>query len=142
MVVSIAAACRPVPAARTSLLVETKSLFLMTGNLPLPLWKGSGILDLIRPGESDFGRSPCTFPAHQGFAPRDEFEPDGDCGFQGAEAPPPAFVSVDLGVHDSDRAVHDDRSRRVQHPTGRVFTITDLAVHDGPKRAILDIRVI
>jgi hypothetical protein len=48
MVGSIAAACRPVPAARTSLLVETNSLFVITGNLPLPLWKGVGILALIR----------------------------------------------------------------------------------------------
>ena len=76
MVGSIAAARRPVPAARTSLLVETNSLFLMTGNLPLPLWKGLGISDLIRPGEFDFGRFPCIFPAHQGSRPRDEFAPD------------------------------------------------------------------
>ena len=76
MVGSIAAACRPVPAARTSLLVETNSLFVITGNLPLPLWKGVGILALIRPGESDFGRVPCIFPAHQGSRARDEFAPD------------------------------------------------------------------
>ena len=35
----------------------------------------------------------------------------------------------------TDLGVHDHRSRRIQHPTGWVFTITDLGVHDGPKRA-------
>ncbi len=119
MVGSIAAARRPVPAARTSLLVETNSLFLMTGNLPLPLWKGLGILDLIRPGESDFGRFPCIFPAHQGSRPRDEFAPDclhrqvvRDFGDSATGAPSDGeFSRHSAGFWTSAQAIPDRRPR-------------------------------
>ncbi len=62
--------------ARISLLVETNSLFLLTGNWPLQPWKGEGISDRFPAGESDIGEIPCIFPVDQGYGLRDEFAPD------------------------------------------------------------------
>ncbi len=53
--------------ARISLLVETNSLLLITGNRSLRLWKGLGISALVPAGESDIGEFPCSFPVDQGF---------------------------------------------------------------------------
>jgi hypothetical protein len=46
-----------------SLLIEMKSLFLITGNLSLWWRKGWGILGQIAPGASGIGEFPCIFPA-------------------------------------------------------------------------------
>ena len=62
--------------ARISLLVETNSLLLLTGNWPLQPWKDAGNSALFPAGESDIGEIPCTFPVDQGFRPRDEFATD------------------------------------------------------------------
>jgi hypothetical protein len=59
--------------ARISLLVETNSLLLLTGNWPLQPWKGAGISALFPAGESDIGEIPCIFPVDQGYGLRDEF---------------------------------------------------------------------
>ena len=62
--------------ARISLLVETNSLLLLTGNCPLQPWKGAGISALFPAGESDIGEIPCIFPVDQGYGLRDEFATD------------------------------------------------------------------
>lgn len=62
--------------ARISLLVETNSLFLITGNLALWRRERSEILDQIAPRESDIGEIPCIFPVDQGYGLRDEFATD------------------------------------------------------------------
>ena len=62
--------------ARISLLVETNSLLLLTGNWPLQPWKGAGISARFPAGESDIGEIPCIFPVDQGYGLRDEFATD------------------------------------------------------------------
>jgi hypothetical protein len=93
---SVASAWRAVSLAGISLLVETSSLFLITGNLSLRLRKGFGISALDPPGGSSFEGFPCSFPVDQGNDSRDEFAPDclhrhlvHDCGesSSGARAP-------------------------------------------------------
>jgi hypothetical protein len=59
-----------------SLLVETNSLLLLTGNWLLQPWKGAGIQALFPAGESDSGEMPCIFPVDQGYGLRDEFATD------------------------------------------------------------------
>ena len=59
-----------------ALLIETNSLFLITGNLPLWQRKGWRILDQIAPGEPGIGEFPRIFPVDQGNDSRDEFPPD------------------------------------------------------------------
>ncbi len=67
----------------TSLLFETNSLlagidslFPVAGNSLLALRIGSGILAPGWAKEPKWRSFPCTFPADQGSAPRDEFAPD------------------------------------------------------------------
>ncbi len=73
---SIAAAWRPMLPARISLLAETNSLLLITGNWSRRPWKGSGILALVPAGGSGVGDFPCSFPIDQKTDSRDEFAPD------------------------------------------------------------------
>jgi hypothetical protein len=59
-----------------SLPVEKNSLFRITGNSKLRLWKRWGISDLNRSRRPETEEIPCIFPAYQGSALRDEFAPD------------------------------------------------------------------
>jgi len=45
------------------------------------------------------------------------------------------ITMADLAVHDPDPGVHDDRSSGRRRCGARVFTITDLGDHVGPKYA-------
>jgi hypothetical protein len=62
--------------ARFSLLGETNSLFLVTGNPSLRLRKCSGNSALDSPAASRMGALPCIFRGYQGNGSRDEFAPD------------------------------------------------------------------
>jgi hypothetical protein len=73
---SVASARRAVSLAGISVLVETSSLFLMTGNVSLRLRKGFGISALDPRGGSSFEGFPCIFPVDQGSDSRDEFAID------------------------------------------------------------------
>jgi hypothetical protein len=72
----MAQAWRPVSPARISLLIETNSLFLITGNPSLRLRKRLEISVLVTPGEPNRGEFPCIFPGDQGIGRRDEFSLD------------------------------------------------------------------
>ena len=71
-----AAARRSVSLAGISLIGETSSLLLITGNRPLRLRKDWEFSTLVPAQGSDIDEIPCTFPEHQGARPRDEFARD------------------------------------------------------------------
>jgi hypothetical protein len=72
--------------ARFSLLGETNSLFLVTGNPSLRLRKCSGNSALDSPAASRMGALPCIFRGYQGIAPETSSPPTPPTAIESAVA--------------------------------------------------------